>query len=264
MASVKNLKKFLSVYGVPLANVLIKECNISQEDSIKYVAQGIKTVIENIMKESREENKESKENKESVKKSKKTTTKSRKKSKPEIICEYIYVRSPKKGERCSSLVDKKSTKFCSKHISKETDKQETKDDKKDKKKTVEKIKSEKTRKMNDMSEKLQSFINSSIPLIKIERNNDGLYLLQDTRIIINPSTLEAYGYLNDENNSVELRKNDIEMCKELNIKYQLPSNLSDSVVNTKLQDDEKDDCHSDLEDGIEGYSDIESDLETED
>jgi hypothetical protein len=252
---------FLKSYCVPLALCIKKELNLTAKQASKYVAESVKKVLQEMDKnDETEKKKESKSKKSSSKGSRKPRSK-----KKEEICEYVYVRSPKKGERCCFNVDKKSDKYCSKHLKKDSEKAEQKEDKKVKKKPVEKIKTEKTKRINEFSEKLQSLITSKTPIIKIERNSGGYYVMCGTRIVINPSNLEAYARLKEDNDNEleELQKTDVEYCKENNIKYTLPSNLSSEENNTSSSRNEENTEEEDIEltEDEMGYSDIETDDE---
>jgi hypothetical protein len=251
------MSDFIKLYCLPLAHFVKNELKLTSQETITMIANAVKKTFETL--EVEDENKGSKITKSL--KNKEKTTRSKKKEKSQCVCEYVYVRSPKKGERCSSYVDKKSDKYCSKHIKKDVEKPEQKDDKKTKKKAVEKIKTEKTKKINEFSDKLQSFINSKTPLIKIERNADGHYVIYDTSIVVNPMTLEAYAKLKADSSKGELEelsKTDVEYCKENNIKYTLPSNLS---TEEKRQTEAEDTDVQELEnyDGLSDgdFSDIE-------
>ena len=252
---------FLKSYCVPLALCIKKELNISSKQASKYVAESVKKVLQEMDKDEKTE-KESKTKKNGTSKSSKSkgSRKPRSKKKEEI-CEYIYVRSPKKGERCCFNVDKKSDKYCSKHLKKDSEKVEQKEDKKAKKKPVEKIKTEKTKRINEFSEKLQNLITSKTPIIKIERNSGGYYVMCGTKIVINPSSLEAYARLKEEtdNELEELRKSDVDYCKENNIKYTIPSNLSsDENINSSSRNTENTEEEDiDLTEDDMGYSDVE-------
>lgn len=255
---------FLKSYCVPLALCIKKELNISSKQASMYVAESVKKVLQEMGKEMDKNDKAEKKESKSKKSTNKSSRKSRSKKKEEI-CEYVYVRSPKKGERCCFNVDKKSDKYCSKHLKKDSEKVEQKEDKKAKKKPVEKIKTEKTKRINEFSDKLQNLITSKTPLIKIQRNSGGYYVMQGTRIVINPSNLEAYARLKEEkdNELEELGKTDVEYCKENNIKYTLPSNLSsdENMSSSKNKENDVEEEDIDLTEDDMGYSDIETDDE---
>jgi len=259
------MSEFLKTVGVPLVQILSKSLNISLEKASKGVAKGIESClkdiedIENIEKSETIDEVED-EKKETVKKTKtsrKKNSEDRKEEKEEKktkrkkntsndsgkICEYIFQRSPKKGEKCGSKVDKNSEKFCSKHIKKENEKVKPVVEKKVK--VVEKIKTQKRVKSQELSQKLSVFVENAVshnrgsPFIKVERNKHGNYQCLDEKIskfVIDPQTLEMIGIQRDDGSIEELSKSDIDICKELGYNFKLPLSLSSA---TNQQDEEK-------------------------
>jgi len=239
------MSEFLKSVAIPLVNVLSKTLNISLENAVKGVSLGIKKCINDMKEEEIEEKKVSKSSDKSDKKEKKV--KSEKKEKKEKKCkksddsdcnhcEYKFQRSPKKGQICGSRVDKNSEKFCSKHIKKENEKVKPVVEKKTK--IVEKVKTQKRIKTQELSAKLKTYVDnvvsynrgSNSPFIRVERNKYGNYQCLDdkiSRFLIDPQTLEIVGIQKEEGDIQELSKEDIEICKELNYHFKIPLSLSD-------------------------------------
>lgn len=271
------MSEFLKTVGVPLVQILSKSLNISLEKASKGVAKGIESClkdienIENIenveksesiddieddkietvkkTKTSRKKNIEDSKEKNEDKQDKQEKEEKKTKRKKNIsndcgkICEYIFQRSPKKGEKCGSKVDKNSEKFCSKHIKKENEKVKPVVEKKVK--VVEKIKTQKRVKSQELSQKLSVFVENAVshnrgsPFIKVERNKHGNYQCLDEKIskfVIDPQTLEMTGIQRDDGGVDELSKSDIDICKELGYNFKLPLSLSSA---TNQQNEEK-------------------------
>ena len=198
---------FVNEFCVPFVSVIQKYLKVSEKEAMKYVIEGVKS-YNNAAK----------------------------------TCEYIYLRSPKKGERCDNSIDKKSDKFCSKHMKKGT---EEKKKVVNKKETTEKIKTKKNKETVEFNETLQNYIDKqkSVPLIKVSRNQYGNYQQLGSDFIIDPVTKEVIG-LQREDKIEDLTKDDIDKCMEMNLKYRLPLSLSEEVkiTGTMSQDEETSDC----------------------
>lgn len=211
---------FVNSFCVPFVSVIQKYLKVSEKEALNLVIEGVKSYTN----------------------SSKT-------------CEYIYLRSPKKGHRCENSIDKKSDKFCSKHMKKGT---EEKKKVVKKKETTEKVRTKKNKEVTDFKESLQSYINNqkTIPVIKVSRNKYGNYQQLDSEFIIDPVTKEVIGLQKDDKVE-DLTKEDIEKCVELNLKYRLPLSLSEerevieSSSNNEEEEDwveeEDDDCYEDDE-----------------
>lgn len=210
---------FVNSFCVPFVSVIQKYLKVSEKEALDLVLEGVKSYAK--------------------------TTKT---------CEYIYLRSPKKGHRCESSIDKKSDKFCSKHMKKGT---EEKKKVVKKKETTEKVRTKKNKEVTEFKESLQSFINKqkSVPLIKVCRNKYGNYQQLDSDFIIDPVTKEVIG-LQKEDRVEDLTKNDIDKCLAMNLKYRLPLSLSEErehiestndVIEQEDFDDDEDDCYEDDE-----------------
>lgn len=290
------MSDFLKSVGVPLVHILSKSLNISLEKASKCVAKGIESCLKDIEKNEKNEKNEKcekiddieDEKIESVKKTKTSRKKNsdikdkneekqekeEKKSKRKKnvcddgkICEYMFQRSPKKGEKCGSRVDKNSEKFCSKHIKKENEKVKPVVEKKVK--VVEKIKTQKRVKSQELSQKLSVFVENAVshnrgsPFIKVERNKHGNYQCLDERIskfLIDPQTLDMIGIQKDDGGIEELSKSDIDICKELGYNFKLPLSLSSTTnqQNEEKRIEEDDDTDQNCESCYE-ESEIESD-----
>jgi len=278
------MSEFLKTVGVPLVTILSKSLNISLEKASKGVAKGIESCLKDIEENEKCEKVED-EKIESVKKTKtsrkknsddtkekkeeKKTKRKKNVSDDGKTCEYVFQRSPKKGEKCCSRVDKNSEKFCSKHIKKENEKVKPVVEKKVK--VVEKIKTQKRVKSQELSQKLSVFVENAVshnrgsPFIKVERNKHGNYQCLDEKIskfIIDPQTLDMIGIQRDDGSIEELSKSDIDICKELGYNFKLPLSLSSA---TNQQDEEKKvEDDNDTDDNCESCyeeSEIESDCD---
>lgn len=184
-------KSFLKNFCVPFVSVLEKTLKLSKQEAVNLLAKSISEYV-------------NKDN--------------------ENVCDYVYVRSPKKGKKCCNLVDKKSSKFCSKHIKKdiEEDKVVAK-----KKEQPEKIKTVKNKMITCLSKSIEQFVNKKKPVnIKVQRNQFGNYQCIDNILLINPVTQEIIGIQNDDGRIDDLTIKDIEFCKDNNLLYKLPLNLS--------------------------------------
>jgi len=280
------MSSFIKEILLPVTNILVSNTKCDKKTIVKSVVLAVETYlksdyIETNIKESKESKEsnidhiEEKQKKKSVKKSKKSE-KSEKKKAEHIeentgkVCEYIFVRSPKKGQKCSSRIDKKSEHYCSKHIKKPEEKDDTKAEKKVNKKPADKIKTEKTKAMNQLSESLKNFIdNKKITQIRIERNKHGNYECFDEKLcglLVDPVTLEVFGTQDESGRINELTRDSIALCKEVNLLYKLPLSLSqiDDEKNKNIDkeydnDDviEDQDCDFYEDDGMSDMSDIE-------
>jgi len=285
------MSDFLKTIGVPLVHILSKSLNISLEKASKGVAKGIETCLKNIDKIEENDMNENKENdkKEDRSSKKKTKSKEDKKDKEDKECkkekktkkrknvlneeckncEYVFQRSPKKGEKCGGRVDKNSEKFCSKHIKKENEKVKPVVEKKVK--VVEKIKTQKRIKSQELSQKLSVFVENAVthnrgsPFIKVERNKHGNYQCLDEKIskfLIHPQTLDMIGIQKDDGGIEELSKSDIDLCKELGYNFKLPLILSSSNTGENVEKEEKKVDEDDTDDNCESCYE-ESEAETD-
>jgi hypothetical protein len=134
------------------------------------------------------------------------------------ICSYTYQRGEKKGVRCELTVSKDS-KLCSRHCKKNEDK------KKDKNvnKKVETI-------------KIINKLMKSKPTLEIKRNNFNNFETPN-KLIYDIDVKEIIGYQNGDGTTRELTKIEIQWCKENNIKFRYPFNLS--LEQTKVSDNEQ-------------------------
>lgn len=125
----------------------------------------------------------------------------------EKTCSYVYQRGSKKGARCS-FINKDGSNYCSRHCKKSDDK------KKDKNvnKKVEAVKN-----MTKLMKNKSSLEIKKNKYDKFETQNNLLYDL-DTR--------EIYGYQYPDGKARDLTKNEIQWCKENNLKFRYPFNLS--------------------------------------
>lgn len=132
------------------------------------------------------------------------------------ICSYVYQRGIKKGVKCD-LQASKDSKLCSRHCKKNEDK------KKDKNvnKKVETI-------------KIINKLMKSKPTLEIKRNNFNNFETPN-KLIYNIDLKEIVGYQNADGSTRELTKLEIQWCKENNLKFRYPFNLS--LEQTKIQED---------------------------
>jgi len=275
------MSSFIKEILLPVTNILVSNTKCDKKTIVKSVVLAVETYlksdyIETNIKESKESNIdhiEEKQKKKSVKKSEKVEKKKKAEHIEENtgkVCEYIFVRSPKKGQKCSSRIDKKSEHYCSKHIKKPEEKDDTKAEKKVNKKPADKIKTEKTKAMNQLSESLKNFIdNKKTTQIRIERNKHGNYECVDEKLcglLVDPVTLEVFGTQDESGRINELTRDSIALCKEVNLLYKLPLSLSqiDDEKNKNIDkeydnDDviEDQDCDFYEDDGMSDMSDIE-------
>jgi len=274
------MSSFIKEILLPVTNILVSNTKCDKKTIVKSVVLAVETYlksdyIETNIKESKESNIdhiEEKQKKKSVKKSEKVEKKKAEHIEENTgkVCEYIFVRSPKKGQKCSSRIDKKSEHYCSKHIKKPEEKDDTKAEKKVNKKPADKIKTEKTKAMNQLSESLKNFIdNKKTTQIRIERNKHGNYECVDEKLcglLVDPVTLEVFGTQDESGRINELTRDSIALCKEVNLLYKLPLSLSqiDDEKNKNIDkeydnDDviEDQDCDFYEDDGMSDMSDIE-------
>jgi len=216
--SINYKMSFVNSFCVPFVSIIQKYLKVSEKEALDFVVKGVESYA--------------------------NTTKT---------CEYIYLRSPKKGYRCESSIDKKSDKFCSKHMKKGT---EEKKKVVKKKETTEKVRTKKNKEVTEFKDSLQSYIDKqkSIPLIKVCRNKYGNYQQLDSDFIIDPVTKEVIG-LQKEDRVEDLTKQDIEKCLTINLKYRLPLSLSEerehveqtNDVHDEEFDEDEEDCYEDDE-----------------
>lgn len=218
-----SISLFLKTIGVPCVKALVSDFNTPLEQAVKHVASAIEKSINNSVKEASPDIDKKSEKKikkrdedktEKVEKSEKGEKKQRKKQvKSDKICEYIFQRSPKKGVKCTSCVDKKSEQFCSKHINKDITKVKKIVEKKVK--PVEKVRTQKYVKSSELSTCLKALVEKSVAMIRVERNSFGNYQCLDEKIknfLIDPVSLEMIGIQNEDGKISDLSKSDIELC----------------------------------------------------
>lgn len=270
------MSDFLKTVGVPLVHILSETLQIPLKDAVSSVALGIKDYINrdsDLGKTEDDENKVEKDEKKKVKSSKTNEKKSEKKSEKgrkkkensdnKKECEYIFQRSPKKGVKCTSKVDKTSERYCSKHIKKDNDKVKPVVEKKEK--VVEVIKTQKRVKVQELKGLIKDFVEKQkeSPFIRVERNKYGNYQCVDEKIknlLIDPQTLEIFGKQTDDGRIQELSKLDVEKCKELGYLFKIPLNLSDGKNNNFEKDDDENavDIHNEeTDDDCEMYEESE-------
>jgi len=260
---------------LPVTNILVSHTKCDKKTIVKSVALAVETFLKSDCFETEKKNEKKNNNDhidEKQKKSVKSTEKKKKDEKEtrkeedsndEKICEYIFVRSPKKGQKCSSRIDKKSEHYCSKHIKKHEEKDDVKTNKKINKKPVDKIKTEKTKAMNQLSETLKNFIdNKKTTQIKVERNKHGNYECVDEMLcglLVDPVTLEVFGTQDESGRVNELTRENIAICKEANLIYKIPLSLSQVYKDKENDDDviEDQDCEFYEEEDMSDMSDIE-------
>jgi hypothetical protein len=215
---INNKMSFVNSFCVPFVSIIQKYLKVSEKEALDFVVKGVESYT--------------------------NTTKT---------CEYIYLRSPKKGYRCESSIDKKSDKFCSKHMKKGT---EEKKKVVRKKENIEKVRTKKNKEVTEFKDSLQSYIDKqkSILLIKVCRNKYGNYQQLDSEFIIDPVTKEVIG-LQKEDRVEDLTKENIEKCLSMNLKYRLPLSLSEEREQVETTndvpeedfDEDEDDCYEDDE-----------------
>lgn len=239
--------EFLRTVGVTCVRTLVKDLKIPITNAVEAVAKAIEKSISSDDTES------------VVTKKVKVVDKKERKKKGDVlktegkVCEYIFQRSPKKGVRCVGCIDKKSEKFCSKHINKDVEKVKKVPEKKVK--TVEKIKTPKHVKSQELTSCLKTIVEKNIPMIRVERNKHGNYQCLDDKIssfLIDPVTLEMIGLQKEDGSISELSKQDIELCKEFGYFFKIPTNLSDKKEekeDTEQSEILKNDKEDDMEDG---------------
>ncbi len=244
------MSDFVKEFLFPFSKILAAELKCDHQTSIKYVISGVTTFCKS------DDTKEQKETQEVKEKRKKKELIQAEEVKESKVCEYVFVRSPKKGQKCSSYIDKKSEHFCSKHIKKSDDKDETKTEKKVAKKPVEKIKTEKTKAVSMLSDVLKNFIdNKKSCVLKVERNEFGNYQCAEKELeglLVDPVTLEIFGVQEDDGKMTELTRQNVETCKNRGLMYRIPLNLS------SLKDEgyeRKENVVSDIEDEDQEYYD---------
>lgn len=265
-----SLSLFLKTIGVPCVKALVNDFNTPLEQAVKHVASAIEKSFNNSFKEAKEDSLD--DDKKSEKKGKKREEvksekgekgekKQRKKQvKTDKICEYIFQRSPKKGVKCTSCVDKKSEQFCSKHINKDMTKVKKIVEKKVK--PVEKVRTQKYIKSSELSTCLKALVEKNVAMIRVERNSFGNYQCLDEKVknfLIDPVSLEMIGIQNEDGKISDLSKSDIELCKELGYLFRLPLNLSEkkeskerTVEDTEKKEVEEDEsCEQSDEDNLD-------------
>jgi hypothetical protein len=255
------MSSFIKDILLPLSNILLAETKCDKKIVVKCITNSIEAFL------GLEEEKKTEKEEKKTKKEKKIRCESKENEKDEEkICAYIFVRSPKKGQKCSARIDKKSEHFCSKHIKKLDEKDENKTVKKVNKKPVEKIKTEKTKAMIHLKEALKNFIDDKkTTKIKIERNKYGNYECIDKNmrgLLVDPISLEVLGVQDESGRINELTREHIDLCKEKHLLYKIPLNLSQNHDDKKEVEEKKDieDFEEDIEDYEEDMSDM-SDIE---
>ena len=126
------------------------------------------------------------------------------------ICSYVYQRGDKKGEKCIYPV-KEGKSYCSRHFKKNTDE-------KKKEKTCNK-------KMENVKAVLRLIKNMKDKDIVIRKNKFDNFETENG-LLYDPETREIYAYQGEDGKIRDLWKAEIEWCKERNMKFKYPFNMS--------------------------------------
>ena len=163
------------------------------------------------------------------------------------ICSYVYQRGEKKGEKCIYPV-KDGKNFCSRHFKKNTD-----DKKKDK--TCNK-------KMESVKTVLRFIKNMKEKDIEIRKNKFGNFETENG-LLYDPESREIYAFQGEDGKVRDLWKGEIEWCKEKNLKFKYPFNMSLEKDNEVV---ENSNCSSSdsKEDNVEVSDDIFDEEELDD
>lgn len=126
------------------------------------------------------------------------------------ICSYVYQRGEKKGEKCIYPV-KDNKSYCSRHFKKNTDE-------KKKEKTCNK-------KMDNVKAVLRLIKNMKEKDIQIRKNKFGNFETENG-LLYDPEVREIYAFQGEDGKIRDLWKGEIEWCKERNLKFKYPFNMS--------------------------------------
>ena len=171
-----------------LVSIIKKEVGCSDKIIIEAFKQALKQEEEKMKDTQEEEQKKSKSN----------------------ICSYIYQRGEKKGEKCIYPV-KDNKNYCSRHFKKNTDE-------KKKEKTCNK-------KMDNVKAVVRLIKNMKEKEIQIRKNKFGNFETENG-LLYDPELREIYAFQGDDGKVRDLWKGEIEWCKERNLKFKYPFNMS--------------------------------------
>ena len=171
-----------------LVSIIKKEVGCSDKIIIEAFKQALKQEEEKMKDTQEEEQKKSKSN----------------------ICSYIYQRGEKKGEKCIYPV-KDNKNYCSRHFKKNTDE-------KKKEKTCNK-------KMDNVKAVVRLIKNMKEKDIQIRKNKFGNFETENG-LLYDPELREIYAFQGDDGKVRDLWKGEIEWCKERNLKFKYPFNMS--------------------------------------
>ena len=164
----------------------------------KEVGCSDKVIVEAFKKALKQEEEKLKDTQEEEKKSKST------------ICSYVYQRGEKKGEKCIYPV-KDNKNYCSRHFKKNTDE-------KKKEKTCNK-------KMDNVKAVLRLIKNMKEKEIQIRKNKFDNFETENG-LLYDPELREIYAFQGEDGKIRDLWKGEIEWCKERNLKFKYPFNMS--------------------------------------
>ncbi len=170
-----------------LVSIIKKEVGCSDKIILEAFKQALKQEEENL-KDNQEEEKKNKSN----------------------ICSYVYQRGEKKGEKCIYPV-KDNKNYCSRHFKKNTDE-------KKKEKTCNK-------KMDNVKAVVRLIKNMKEKEINIRKNKFGNFETENG-LLYDPELREIYAHQGDDGKVRDLWKGEIEWCKERNLKFKYPFNMS--------------------------------------
>ena len=171
-----------------LVSIIKKEVGCSDKIIIEAFKQALKQEEEKMKDTQEEEQKKSKSN----------------------ICSYVYQRGEKKGEKCIYPV-KDNKNYCSRHFKKNTDE-------KKKEKTCNK-------KMDNVKAVVRLIKNMKEKDIQIRKNKFGNFETENG-LLYDPELREIYAFQGDDGKVRDLWKGEIEWCKERNLKFKYPFNMS--------------------------------------
>jgi len=204
----------------------------------------VSVVCENFKKSLAKEEKEFEKNDQIEGKdtSKKREIKKKKKS-SDSICKYVYQRGEKKGQKCEFAV-KESDMYCSRH--------NKKDDEKKKDKVVNK---------KIEAVKIISKLMNNRSVLEIRKNNFNNYETENN-LLYDIENKEIYGYQLSDGKFRDLFKSEIEWCKERNLKFKYPFNMSLENMDDSLEKVEKKEEYEeegDFDDCEECFEEVEDD-----
>jgi len=174
------------------------------------------------------------------------------------VCAYLFKKGKNEGTKCLAKVCEESPNFCRKHKSQEG-KEATAPVTKEKKSTTSKATSgtSKAKKIAAESKEKDSSavkkLNDGKPSYVLKKNDQGNYEHPETHLVFDRVLKEVYGKQSDKE-ILPLTAEDIEMCKKLNFKCRIPTNITS---NTESKDEEE-------EEDVEVEEDEEEEEEEED